>query len=317
MSRVVVGLLAAIALVAVTSGYLPAAEPTRLITPFAAGGPADLLARLLAQELPSRLDSDVIVENRGGAGGMIGTEAVARAAPDGKTLLLGSLGSHVISAALHDKLPYDPLTSFDPLVLIGSVPSVLVVSNRLDVATLAELIAKAKAAHLSYGSAGPGTTMNIAGELLAAEAGIALAHVPYRGAGPAINDLLGGHVDIVIADFPVLLPQIAAHSVRALALFGDKRSALLPDVSTTAELGYPRMVMENWYGTFAPAGIAAAAHARIEGAILDALKVPLVVERLDIGGLHGTLASAAFKTRLARDVAYWGPAVKKMGIKAE
>jgi len=259
----------------------------------------------------------VIVENRGGAGGVIGNEAVARAAPDGKTLLLGSLGSHVISAALHDKLGYDPLTSFDPLVLIGSVPSVLVVSNRLGVASLAELIAKAKQAHLTYGSAGPGTTMNIAGELLAAQAGISLAHAPYRGAGPAINDLLGGHVDIVIADFPVLLPQIAAKSVRALALFGDKRSPLLPDVPTTAELGYPQMVMENWYGTFAPAGLAPAAHAVIEQAILEFLKVPLIVDRLDIGGLHGTLDSAAFKARLARDVAYWGPMVKQMGIKAE
>jgi len=159
--------------------------------------------------------------------------------------------------------------------------------------------------------------MNIAGELLGAQAGIAVAHVPYRGAGPAINDLLGGHVDIVIADFPVLLPLISSKSVRALALFGAERSSLLPDVPTTAELGFPQMVMENWYGVFAPFGLAADEHATLERAILAALRAPAVVERLEAGGLHGMLGSAAFKTRLASDIAYWGPAIKQMGIKGE
>jgi tripartite-type tricarboxylate transporter receptor subunit TctC len=243
---------------------------------------------------------------------------VARAAPDGKTLLLGSLGSHVISAALRPQLSYDPRRSFDPLVLIGSVPSVLVVGPQLEAASLGELIALAKQGRkLSYGSAGPGTTMNIAGELLGAQAGITVAHIPYRGAGPAINDLLGGHVDIVIADFPVLLPLISNKSVRALALFGAERSALLPDVPTTAELGFPQMVMENWYGLFAPFGLAPDEHATLERAILAALRSPAVVERLQAGGLHGMLGSAAFKTRLASDIAYWGPALKQMGIKDE
>jgi tripartite-type tricarboxylate transporter receptor subunit TctC len=294
-----------------------AADTIRLITPFAAGGPADQLARLLAQELPARLHADVVVDNRGGGGGAIGTEAVARATPDGKTLLLGSLGSHVISATLRAQLTYDPLQSFDPLVLIGSVPSVLVVAPQLGVNSLAELIARAKESNLSYGSAGPGTTMNIAGELLNTLGGIKIAHVPYRGAGPAINDLLGGHVHVVIADFPVLLPLINNHSVRALALFGTERSPLLPDVPTTAELGYRGMVMENWYGVFGPAGLPADVHAATERAILDALKAPTVVERLNAGGLHGTLDSRAFKARLASDMAYWGPAIKKMGIKGE
>ena len=293
------------------------ADTIRIVTPFAAGGPADQLARLLAQELPARLRADVVVDNRGGGGGAIGTEAVARAAPDGKTLLLGSMGSHVISATLRAPLAYDPVASFEPLVLIGSVPSVLVVSPQLGVKTLAELIARAKEANLSYASAGPGTTMNIAGELLNAHGGIKVAHVPYRGAGPAINDLLGGHVHVVIADFPVLLPLINNGTVRALALFGAERSALLADVPTTRELGYPDMVMENWYGVFAPAGLPADIHAATEKAILDALKAPAVVERLKAGGLHGTLDSAAFKARVVRDIAYWGPAIKQMGIKGE
>jgi tripartite-type tricarboxylate transporter receptor subunit TctC len=318
MACAVARLLAALFTLAVACACPAAAETIRLVTPFAAGGPADLLARLLAQDLPARLGADVIVDNRGGAGGVLGTEAVARAAADGKTLLLGSLGSHVISAALRPQLSYDPLKSFDPLVLIGSVPSVLVVSPQLAAASLGELIAMAKHGRkLSYGSAGPGTTMNIAGELLGAQAGITLAHVPYRGAGPAINDLLGGHVDIVIADFPVLLPLISNKSVRALALFGAGRSPLLPDVATTAELGFPQMVMENWYGVFAPFGLAVDEHATLERAILAALRSPVVAERLDAGGLHGTLGSRAFKARLASDIAYWGPALKQMGIKGE
>jgi tripartite-type tricarboxylate transporter receptor subunit TctC len=318
MTRTVGCWLAAFFILAVASQRLPAAETIRLVTPFAAGGPADLLARLLAQELPARLGADVIVDNRGGGGGVLGTEAVARAPADGKTVLLGSLGSHVISAALRAQLSYDPLKSFDPLVLIGSVPSVLVVSPRLEAASLGELIALAKQGrNLSYGSAGPGTTMNIAGELLGAQAGITLAHVPYRGAGPAINDLLGGHVDIVIADLPVLLPLISNKSVRALALFGAERSSLLPDVPTTAELGFPQMVMENWYGVFAPRGLAVDEHATLERAILAALRSPAVVERLLAGGLHGTLGSRAFKERLAGDIAYWGPAIRQMGIKGE
>jgi len=293
-------------------------HPVRLIIPFPPGGSNDVVGRLVARQLSVKLGQQVVVDNRGGAGGVLGTEAVARAAPDGKTLLLGSLGSHVISAALRPQLSYDPRQSFDPLVLIGSVPSVLVVSPKLEAASLGELIAMAKQGRqLSYGSAGPGTTMNIAGELLGAQAGIAVAHVPYRGAGPAINDLLGGHVDIVIADFPVLLPLINSKSVRALALFGPERSSLLPDVPTTAELGFPQMVMENWYGVFAPFDLAADEHATLERAIIAALRSPAVVERLEAGGLRGMLGSAAFKTRLASDIDYWGPAIKQMGVKGE
>jgi len=294
-----------------------AADSIRLITPFAAGGPADQLARLLAQELPARLHSDVVVDNRGGGGGAIGTEAVARAAPDGKTLLLGSLGSHVVSAALRAPTPYDPLSSFDPLVRIGAVPAIVVVTPQLGVGSFAELIARAKQVNLSYGSAGPGTTMNIQGELLNLHGGIRIAHVPYRGAGPAINDLLGGHVHVIIADLPVLLPLVENKSVRALALFGTERSALLPEVPTTVELGYPEMVMENWYGVFAPAGLTADVHKATEQAILDALKAPIVAQRLKAGGLQGTLDSAAFAARLKSDVGYWGPAIRKMGIKGE
>jgi tripartite-type tricarboxylate transporter receptor subunit TctC len=310
-----VGLLFAAALLFATAAR--AADAVKIVTPFAAGGPADMLARLLAQELNPRLAADVIVENRGGGGGSIGTEAVARAPADGKTLLVGSLGSHVISPNLHPGLSYNPATAFTPVALIGSVPSVLVIAPNVKADTLAELVALAKRANLKYGSAGPGTTMNISGEMLKAAAGIRATHVPYRGAGPAVNDLLGGHIDFLIADFPVLLPLITAKSVRALALFGKDRSPMLAEVATTAELGFPDAVMENWYGVFAPAGLPRDVEAKLAAAVLDALRATSMQERLAAAGLRGTLDGAAFRTKLAADFAYWGAQIKTLGITGE
>jgi hypothetical protein len=185
-----------------------AADQIRLVVPFAAGGPVDLIARTIATELPARLNAEVIIENRGGAGGVIGTELVAKSAPDGRTLLQASLGSHVLSAALRPQLNYDPIKSFTPIVFVGVVPSLLVVGAQSKIVSLADLLAEAKRKPMSYGSAGPGTTMNIAAELFNAVTGIKTTHVPYRGAGPALNDLLGGHLDIIIADTPVLLPLV-------------------------------------------------------------------------------------------------------------
>jgi len=294
-----------------------AADTIKIITPFAAGGPADMLARLLAQELTPRLSADVIVENRGGAGGNIGNEAVARAPADGKTLLVGSLGSHVISPSLRGTSSYDPVAAFTPVALIGSVPSVLVIAPQVKAETLADLVALAKRTGLKYGSAGPGTTMNISGELLNAAAGIKATHVPYRGAGPAVNDLLGGHIDFLIADFPVLLPLIAAKSVRALALFGKERSPMLADVATTEELGFPDAVMENWYGVFAPAGLPHEIELRLDGAVFDALTSPAMQTRLSEAGLRGSLDTAAFRAKLAADFAHWRAEIKKLGITGE
>jgi tripartite-type tricarboxylate transporter receptor subunit TctC len=293
------------------------AEQIRLVVPFAAGGPVDLIARTLAAELAPRLNAEVIVENRGGAGGVIGTELVAKSPPDGKTLLLASLGSHVLSAALRSQLGYDPVKSFVPIAYVGAVPSLLVVAAQSSAGSFAALIAQARAANLSYGSAGPGTTMNIAGELMNATVGIKTTHVPYRGAGPALNDLLGGHLDLIVADTPVLLPLVNSHAVRPLALFAPQRSPLVPEVPTTAELGYPQIVMENWYGVFAPAGLPASLRANLEKALLDVIAAPVIKERFDAGGLSAPMDGAGFAARLAADVAYWGPAVKKLGINAE
>jgi tripartite-type tricarboxylate transporter receptor subunit TctC len=294
-----------------------AADQVRLVAPFAAGGPVDLVARTIATALPARLNAEVIIENRGGAGGIIGTELVAKSAPDGRTLLQASLGSHVLSAALRPQLSYDPIKSFTPIVFVGVVPSLQVVSAQSKIGSLPGLLAEAKRKPMSYGSAGPGTTVNISGELFNSITGIRTTHVPHRGAGPALNDLLGGHLDIIIADTPVLLPLVNTNAVRPLALFATERSPLLPDVATTAQLGYPDIVMENWYGVLAPAGLAPSVRATLEKAILEVLASPIVKERLAAGGLQGARDGEGFRARLASDVAFWGPEVKRLGISAE
>ena len=294
------------------------AETIKIVVPFAAGGPVDQLARVLAHELGPQLNADVVVENKGGAGGALGSETVARAVPDGRTMLLASLGSQVISPVLKPPSGYEPVKGFEPVMLVGSVSTLLVVSPKLGVSSLKDVIDKAKAGQkMTYGSAGPGTTMNIAGELLNASAGTKISHVPYRGAAPAINDLLGGHVDMLNADFPVLLPMVKAGTVKAVALFGPERSPLLPEIPTTKELGLPDVVMENWYGVFLPAGTPKDVADKLEKALFKVVEIPAVKERFAANGMHGTLGSAAFKARLAKEFPYWQDTIKKLGIAGE
>jgi tripartite-type tricarboxylate transporter receptor subunit TctC len=312
-------LFATLAAAAAMVSAAPAdADSVRIVVPFAAGGPVDMVARLLAQELPARLGADVVVENRGGAGDALASAEVARAPAGGKTLYLASHGAFVINAVLRPPTAYDPLTSFVPIALVGSAPSLFVVRSDHPARSLAELIARAKqGTRMSYASAGACTTMHIAAEQLNAAAGISITHVPYRGAGPAINDLLGGHIDTMNADLPVLLPIVEAGKARALVLCASERTPLLPDLPTSADLGYPGVIMGNWYGLFVPAGIAPALRATLEKAVLEVVKVPAVAERLAAGGIRGTLDGRAFKTRIERELEYWGPEIKKLGITAE
>jgi tripartite-type tricarboxylate transporter receptor subunit TctC len=293
------------------------ADTVKIVVPFAAGGPVDQLARILAAELGPQLGADVIVDDRGGAGGAIGSEFVARASPDGKTMLLASLGSQVLSPILKPPAAYDPVKGFAPVMLVGAVPSLLVVSKELGVATMADLLAKAKTQKLTYGSAGPGTTMNIAVELFNAAAGVHITHVPYRGAAPALNDLLGGHVDMVNADLPVLLPLVTAGSVKAVALFAAERSPLLPDLPTTKELGLPSVVMENWYGIFLPADTPPQLRDKLEAALFAVVALPSVKQRFAENGMHGTLGHDAFAARLDREFPEWTETIKKLGITGE
>jgi tripartite-type tricarboxylate transporter receptor subunit TctC len=313
MKRLAIALCAAAFMLAAPA----LAETVKIVVPFAAGGPVDQLARILSHDLALQLGADVIVEDKGGAGGAIGSETVARATPDGKTMLLASMGSHVISPTLRPPSGYDPVKSFEPVMMVGSVPSLLVVSPKAGISSLKDLIAKAKGQAMTYGSAGPGTTMNIAGEMLNAAAGLKIAHVPYRGAAPALTDLMGGHLDMLNADFPVLLPLIKGNQVQALAVYGAERSPLLPEIPTTKELGLPDVVMESWYGVFVPAGTPPAAREKLEKALFAVIAVPSVKEKLANNGMHGALDSAAFKARLAKDFPYWQDTIKELGITAE
>lgn len=289
-------------------------DAIRMVVPFAAGGPVDATARLLADGMQQPLGATIIVDDRAGAGGVIGTELVSRAPADGKTLLVGSQGSHVISALLRNDLKYDPVKSFTPLAMVGHVPMLLVVSPDSPATDFKALVALARTRRLTYGSAGPGSTMNIAGELINSGAHLSITHVPYRGVALALPDLMAGRLDVLPADPPVLLPLVAAKKLRPIAVFGTERLASLPDVPTTVELGFPDMIMENWYGLLAPAGISPTLAAKLDAAALTAIKGPKIQQLMRDGELRGTLDAAGFKARIAHDVAFWGPMIKQLGI---
>ena len=305
-------------LLAVAALATPArAEPVKIVVPFAAGGPVDQLARILANALGPQLGEDVIVDDRAGAGGAIAGEFVARANPDGKTVLLASLGAFVIAPILKPPANYDPLKSFEPVMLVGSVPSLVVVSPKSGISTLSDLITRAKQQQLSYGSAGPGTTMNIALEMLNKAADVKITHVPYRGAAPAITDLLGGHIDTMNADLPVLLPLVKSGSVTALALFAPERTPLLPDLPTTKELGFPGLIMENWYGVFLPAGTPKETRDKLEQALLAIIAAPAIKERFAQDGTRGALDHEAFAAMLTKQFAEWPERIKTLGVTGE
>ena len=299
-------------------GTASAADTTKLVVPYAAAGTADLMARLIAPHLQERLGDSVIVENRGGAAGALGNELVARAPADGKTLLVANIASHVLGPALRPPKTYDQEKAFEPLVMIGSVPLLLAIRPEIPATTLKELIAYGKTApKLSYGSAGAGTAMNIAGEMLNEAGGLKATHVPYRGAAPVINDLLGGHLDFIVADVTVLVSLVRSGKLRAIALYANERSPLVPDVPTAKEAGFPDLTMENWYGAFAPGNISSPDIAKLEKTLLDILALPDVKKQLDAAGMVGTRDRAAFMPILEKDFAYWGPAIKRYGITAE
>ena len=300
-----------------TSAAPARAQTVKFVVPFAAGGPVDQWARIVTADLGAKLGANVIVEDRAGAGGAIAAEYVAHSTPDGTTVLFCSFGACVLSPILQPPANYDPVKGFAPIMRVGAVPSLLVVNDALGVATMAELIAKAKAQKLTYGSAGAGTTMNIAVEMLNAAAGVKITHVPYRGAAPAITDLLGGHVDMLNADLPVPLPLVKAGKVKPIALFAPERTPLLPDLVTTKEIGMASVVMENWYGVLAPAATPQPIRDKLERALLEVVASPLVQQRMAQNGLHGTLDHQAFGALLQEEFADWPATIKTLGITGE
>lgn len=261
-------------------------RPVKLIVPFAAGGPTDALARNLAEGLRIHLSKQVIVENKAGAGANIGAEFVAKSPADGYTLLFGTSGPLAINVGLFGKINYDPIKSFDPVMMIGKIPNVLAVNPELPVKNLNELIAYAKSGkELAYGSSGVGASTHLAGELLNSRAGIALLHVPYRGAAPAMNDVIGGQIPLIITDAFVASSQIKAGTIRAIGVTTMERTALLPDVPTFDEQGLKGFDSSVFFGVAVPKGTPAEIVATLNRAFAAALTEPAVKSAIDAQGM--------------------------------
>src|SRR5690349_1989277 len=326
MRRIRIIGLAIVAIVALVpaSGIAVADEypsrPITLLVPFPPGGSTTVMARNVADKMSAALGQQIVVENRGGAGGTIGTRFVAKAAPDGYTILLSYTATLAIAPAMNVNAGYDPNKDFVPIGMIGFAPNVLVVHPSLPVKSVAELIAYAKAAPapLQYGSPGVGTVNHLAGEYLASEAGVKLQHVPYKGNGPAMSDLLGGHILMMFVPIPVALGNVKAGTLRALAITSAKRSSLLPDLPTLAESGVPGFDVALRYGLMAPAGTPAAITGRLNKELNAALASEDVKTRLATEGaeaLPGT--PEAYTADVEKDEKKWGGLVKKLGLKVE
>jgi tripartite-type tricarboxylate transporter receptor subunit TctC len=294
-------------------------RPIRLIVPFPPGGPNDVIARVIGQRMSELLKQPVIVDNRGGAGGVLGTDALAKAKPDGYSIAVTSAGALVISPTM-EKVAYDTLKDLQPITLVAKVPEMLVVATSVPATSMKELVALARAqpGKLNFASSGPGSLPHLAGELLKLTAKIDIVHVPYRGAAPAVNDLLGQQVQMAFLDLPVLLPQIKAGTLRPIAVGAPERAPTAMDVPTTAEVGMPDLRIENWYGMLAPAGTPAAVIATLNRTALEAMRDPDVKEKLATQGavLIGDTPEH-FRSFIEAEITKWAKVIKDAGIVAE
>jgi tripartite-type tricarboxylate transporter receptor subunit TctC len=291
----------------------------RLIVPFPAGGPNDIIARLVGQRMSELFKQNIIIDNRSGQAGVLGTDVVAKAAPDGYTIGIVSASSLVINPTM-EKVAYDPKKDLAPVTLVTTVPEMLVVASNVPANNMAELIALAKAqpGKLNFASAGVGGLPHLAGELFKLTAKIDIVHVPYRGAAPAINDLLGQQVQMVFLDLPVILPQIQAGKLKPIALGARQRAPTAPDVPTTAEVGMPDLLIENWYGMIAPSGTPEKVVAEINRVANEAMNDPQVKQKLADQGL--TVAGDTpeqFRAFIDSETTKWAKVMKDAGVKIE
>ncbi|OAE62267.1 LacI family transcriptional regulator [Achromobacter xylosoxidans] len=296
------------------------AKPIRLIIPFAVGGSTDNLGRVLAARLSEKLGQQVVADNRPGAGGNIGTDLVAKAPADGYTLLFATEGTLGINPSLYKKLPFDPEKDFTPIAQFASVPNILVVNPKVQAKTVQELAAyaKSKPASLNMGSAGNGTTNHLSGELFQSMTGASFTHVPYKGSGPAMADLLANQIQLMFDNLPGSLPHVKAGSLRALAVTSAKRSPLLPDVPTMAEAGVPGYDVEVWFGVAAPKGLPAQTLATLSKAITEISQEPATIEKiLNIGATPLTSTPAEFGSRIQEARIKWAPIVAHSGAKID
>jgi len=320
MRRVALGFAALISLTVLAQAQDYPNRPVKIVVPYPAGGSNDVLARILAQRLSEDTKQQFIVENRGGANGNVGAAAVATGDADGYTLLLTAPGPLTINQSLYSKLSFDPSKDFAPVALVASVPLVLMVHPDVKAASVKELIALAQAqpGKMNFGSSGIGSTNHLAGELLKRMSNVDIVHVAYKGAAPAMNDLVGGHIPMMFDNMPAALPQVNGNKVRALAVAGEKRAAAMPNVPTVAESGLPGFETSAWFGLVAPAKTPPAVLAKLTDAVSTALKSPDVVKRYqELGAEPGTVSGAAYGAFLQNETRKWAEVIKASGAKAE
>jgi tripartite-type tricarboxylate transporter receptor subunit TctC len=292
-------------------------RPIRLIVPFPAGGPFDIIARVVGQRMSELTGQPVLIDNRGGQGGVLGTDAVAKANPDGYTIAISSAGALAISPSM-EKVAYDTLRDLEPVTLVATVPEMLVVATDVPAKNLSELIALAKAqpGKLNFASTGPGGLPHLAGELLKSAARIDIVHIPYRGAAPAVNDMLGQQqIQMAFFDLPILLPQIRANKLRAIAVGSLTRAPTAPQVPTLAEAGFPELHIENWYGMVAPKGTPQPIMAALHRIATQAIADPAVKEKLAAQG--ATLVGDTpehFRAFIADETKRWAKVIKDAGV---
>jgi tripartite-type tricarboxylate transporter receptor subunit TctC len=295
-------------------------KPIKLIVPFPPGGVADIIARPVAEKIAQSLGQPVIVENRGGATGTIGAAFVANSAPDGYTLLFGTTNEIAMSPTLYKSLPYDPTKAFAPIAVVAEFPNVLVVGSSAPAHTLADLAAQARAKpkSLTFASSGQGSTNHLTAELFQTQAKTQVLHIPYKGGGPALVDLTGGHVDAMFATLPSAIPLIKGGKLRALAVTGERRSPALPDVPTAREAGMPDLVVTTWNGVLAPAGTPPAIVDRLARALKQAADDPGIKEKLAaVGAETMSTTPQAFATVIRDDFDRWSSVIKQAGITAD
>jgi tripartite-type tricarboxylate transporter receptor subunit TctC len=313
------GALALAPVVAQAQGAFPSKALT-IVVPFSAGGTTDILARIVGQYMAKDLGQPVIIDNRAGAGGNIGAQMVARAAPDGYTLLMGTVGTHAINQSLYKKLAFDPIKDFAPITRVALVPNLLVANPAQPFKTVKDLVAYAKAnpGKLTFASSGSGTSIHLSGEMFQQMAGVDMQHIPYKGSAPALTDLLGGQTAIMFDNMPSVISHVRAGKLRPIAVTTPNRSPALPDVPTIAESGVPGYSATSWFGLLAPAGTPAPVMAKLHGSILKALADPEVKKKLAEQGAepHGEKPEQ-FAEFIRSETAKWGRTVKVSGATAD
>jgi len=295
-------------------------KPIRIIVPFPAGGIADTFARSIGQKLNDAWSQPVVVENRAGAGGNIGAQAVAKAPPDGYTLVMGNIGTHALNVTLFKNLPFDPIRDFAPVALVLEADGLLVVPSSLPVSSVDELIqlARSKPASLAYGSAGMGTTSHLAGELFKHMSKVDITHVPYKGNVPALTDLLGGQIQMMFATMPTALPHVKAGKLKALASIRSARTKALPDLPTVAEAALRRFDANNWIGLFAPAGTPSEIVHLLNTEVVKVMNTPEMRKRVETeGATFSPMSAGQFADFVRKEVVDWGKIIRAAGITAQ